>query len=62
MKKLKFYMVEFEKNDIIKKKIYLFDCIVHSSNYCTIIIITYIFGKQWYSKSLNTKKGYIFMI
>lgn len=34
-------MVEFEKKYVIKKKIYLFDCIVYSSNYCPIIIITH---------------------
>lgn len=34
-------MIKFEENNIIKKKIYLFDCIVHGCNYCLIVVITY---------------------
>lgn len=39
MKELKSYMVEFEKNGVIKDKIYLFDYAIHSFNCCSIIVI-----------------------
>ena len=41
IKKFKSYIVEFEKNDAIKKKIYLFDYAVHDPNRRLIIVITY---------------------
>lgn len=41
MEKVKLYIVGFIENDIIKKKIYLFDCVVYNFNYYPIIIITY---------------------
>lgn len=34
-------MVKLEKNDAIREKIYLSDYIVHSLNYCPIIVITH---------------------
>lgn len=40
IEELKLYMVEFEENDVIKVKIYLFDWIIYSNNCCPIIIIT----------------------
>lgn len=40
MKEFKLYMVKFKENNTIKKKIYLFDCIVYSFNYYLIIVIT----------------------
>lgn len=41
IKKLKLYIIEFEKDDIIKKNIYLLDCIVKSEKQRLIIIIIY---------------------
>lgn len=39
---LKLYIVEFEKNIIIKEKIYLFDyTLIHNLNCCLNIIIIY---------------------
>ena len=39
--KLKLYMIEFEKDDVIKEKIYLFDYIVKGEKQWPIIIIIY---------------------
>ena len=41
MEKLKPYMVEFEENSVIKKKIYPSDCVIYGSICCPIIVITY---------------------
>lgn len=41
MEELKLYIVEFEENSVMKKKIYLFNYIVYNLNYCLIILITY---------------------
>lgn len=41
MKDLKPYIVEFEKNKIMKPQVYSDDCIVKYSNYQQVILITY---------------------
>ena len=41
MEELKLYMVEFEKNGVMKEKIYLPDCAVHSPNRHPIIVLTH---------------------
>lgn len=63
MKELKPYIVGFKKNDIIKDKIYLSNSIVHSNDYCSIIIITYnkyIFSANNGVQKTQTRKGDIF--
>lgn len=52
-------MVEFEKNNIIKKKIYPFNCIFHSFNCRPIIVITYneyIFSANNSIQKVSTEK------
>lgn len=49
MKNLKLYLVKFDKNNIIKDKIYLSDCIVDDKNCWLVIIIIY----NRYTFSLN---------
>lgn len=60
LEELKPYMVEFNKNDIMKTKVYLSNCIIRGNNRQPIIIIThneYIFSannriwKAWAWKS-----------
>lgn len=41
IKELKFYIIEYYKNSLIKPEFCLFDCIVKSKNYWPIIVITY---------------------
>lgn len=41
IKKLKPYMVKFNKDGTIKPKVYLFDCIVEDKNRWLIIVITH---------------------
>ena len=41
IEKLKLYLVEFNKDSIIKNKIDLLDCIIDYKNYWVVIIITY---------------------
>lgn len=40
IKKLKFYIVEFEENGVIKPKIYLVDYVVGGNNWQQVVIIT----------------------
>lgn len=32
-KKLKLYIIKFEKNDVLKSKIYLVDCVIEKNNW-----------------------------
>ena len=41
IKELKLYMVEFEKDGVMKAKTYLFNCVVERPNQCSIMIITH---------------------
>lgn len=41
MEELKPYLVEFEKNDAIKPKVYLLDCTIRGNNRSPIILINY---------------------
>lgn len=41
IEELKPYIIKFVENNIMKKKIYLPDCIVYGSSYHSIIIINY---------------------
>ena len=41
IKKLKLYLIKLNKNDIIKNKIYLSNCIIKDKNCQLIIIIIY---------------------
>lgn len=41
IEKLKLYIVKFNKNNGIKIKNYLVNCVVKDKKYCLIIIITY---------------------
>ncbi len=48
MKVLKLYIIEFEEDNIIKPKIYLFDYVVKANNCLSIIVIT-IYNKYTFS-------------
>lgn len=41
MKELKPYMIDFDKNGVIKPKVYLSDCAIEGNNQQRIIVITY---------------------
>lgn len=41
MKKFKLYLVKFNKDDVIKTKIYLSNYIIKQENWCSIIIFIY---------------------
>lgn len=41
IKKLKPYMIDFDKNGVIKPKVYLSDCAIEGNNRQPIIIITH---------------------
>lgn len=41
IKKLRLYLVEFDKNGIIKNKIYLLDYVINSKDYYLVIVIIY---------------------
>lgn len=41
IKKLKLYIIKFNKDSIIKAKDYLVNCIIRCENYHLIIVITY---------------------
>lgn len=64
IKEFKLYMVEFDKNSIMKEKIYLFNCIVYSFYCYLIIIITYdecIFFANNSIQKVLTQKEEIFL-
>lgn len=64
MKELKPYIIEFNKNDAIKPKVYLSDCVVEGNNQRLVIVITH---KQYKFSNNNrihkawTQKGDIFL-
>lgn len=41
MEKLKLYLMKFNKDGIMKKKIYLANCAIEGSDYQLVIVITY---------------------
>lgn len=56
IKDLKLYIIEFEENNIIKPKIYLFNYIVKTNNCLSIIVIT-IYNKYIFSTNNNICKA-----
>lgn len=56
MKELKPYIIEFNKNDVMKPKVYLSDCVVEGNNWQLVIVITY---KQYkFSKNNRIQKAW----